>query len=158
MTRYLIFMLFIIAGMETSAQTVSITGTTWTVASPTAPVTLSGKNYESNETSAANQTLISMTGLVLTGISVRQIVGANWDAGLEIWVKRTGNGAGLTIPLGGDNFQKVTTTNTAFFSVLLTVLSSSKSGIPVQYEIRGLSVLLPVKTYTTTIQYTVAGL
>ena len=158
MTKYLIYMLFIVAGLETSAQTVSITGTTWTVASPTAPVTLSGKNYETNETSVANQTLISMTGLVLTGISVRQIVGANWDSGLEIWVKRTGNGVGLTIPLGGDNFQKVTTTNTAFFSVLLTVLSASKSGIPVQYEIRGLSVLLPVKTYTTTIQYTVSGL
>lgn len=157
MKKYLVYLALFLT-TSCFSQSISITGNTWTVASPSSQVTLSGKNYEANEVSAANQTLISMAAVVLSGISVRQITGSNWDPALEIWVKRTGNGIGLTIPVGGEIAQKVTTTNTPFFSVLLTVLAGTKSGIPIQYEIRGLSVLLPVKTYTTTVQYTIVGL
>jgi hypothetical protein len=36
-------------------------------------------------------------------------------------------------------------------------LAFNKNNVPIQYRIQGASVLLPVKTYTTTVVYTISN-
>ncbi len=74
----------------------------------------------------------------------------NWHPDLQLWVRRTGDGTtrggNMT---GGDTFQQVTS-NSQFF------LQGKKdhSAVPIQYELRGVSVFIPADQYNTEIIYT----
>lgn len=156
----LIFLLTIFSGPAVFAQpTITITGpTTWTVSTLSSAniITKAGKDYDGIETSAVNQTLLKLTGTVLCSVNIQQVVGTNWDSNLKIYAKRTGSGTGLAVLLGGNiNPQLVTTSSLPFFTAALGVLLG-KEDIPIQYEIHGLSVLIPAKNYTTTIMYTIS--
>lgn len=75
---------------------------------------------------------------------------------LTVWPKRTGNGKellSLNIE-GGTTFQQITKSPIHFFD-FFTSPGNSLSNIPIQSEIRGLSVLIPAQSYTTTLLYTV---
>ncbi|KAA0992840.1 hypothetical protein [Dyadobacter aurulentus] len=139
-------------------QSISInSGNTWTLPSPSVLVTTAGKNYEHIETSPTSQTLIRVTSLLLWSVSVQMTNTSNWDPSLKLFVRRTGDGTGSAILGGSNNYIQLTTANQAFFWGLLS-LGFNRDNVPVQYKIEGLSVTLPVKTYTTTIQYTITGL
>ena len=159
MRKYLLFFVILLPRFV-YAQSVTInSGTTWSVPTLSAGtiITKGGKNYETTESSDVSHTLLKVTALVAWTISVRQVVGANWDPALKVYVKRTGPGTGLAIVSGGTAFQEVTATAQPFFTGLLS-LTGNRDNIPIQYQIQGLSVLLPAKTYSTTIQYTISGL
>lgn len=159
---YIFLLLFVSFCIRAQTTTLAVTGQDFNVTSLSSAslITKAGKNYETTalESSATNQTYIKVSALLGWTISVRQTTTANWDPALKISVRRTGDGTGTAIIGGGTAYQLVTSsTATSFFSGLLN-LTSNRDAIPIQYKIEGFSVLLPVKQYSTTIQYTVSGL
>ncbi|GLU56137.1 hypothetical protein [Dyadobacter frigoris] len=155
--RLLILLIFAV-NFVTKAQGITITSaTSWTVSplSSANIITKAGKDYAGFETSPANQTLLKLTGTVLCSINIQQVTGANWDSNLKIYARRSGAGTGLAILLGGGSYQLVTTSSTQLFTAALGILLG-KEDIPIQYQIQGLSVLLPAKSYSTTIMYTIS--
>lgn len=163
MKKYLfIFLLFFVSFcIRAQTTTLTVTGQDFNVTSLSSAslITKAGKNYETTalESSITNQTSIKVSALLGWTISVRQTTTASWDPALKISVRRTGDGTGSAIIGGGTAYQLITSTATSFFSGLLN-LTSNRDAIPIQYKIEGFSVLLPVKQYSTTIQYTVSGL
>ncbi len=133
----------------------------FTVSVPSTTITQAGNDYAINATSLTNQTLIDFKtgGLKSYTISVQK-VDADWHDNLTLWVKRNGDGngsGGQTVPMtGGETFMQVTNAPQAFFYDASNS-THNRNNVPVQYEIRGLSVLIPVKTYTTTVVYTISN-
>jgi hypothetical protein len=141
-----------------SAQTISInSGTTWSIPTLSSTITKAGKNYEHIETSSASQTLLKVNALIGWSISAHLSTTSNWDSSLKLYVQRTGNGTGIAIVSGGTTYMQLSSTPQVFFTGLLNLLAH-RDNIPIQYKIEGLSVMLPVKTYTTTVTYTISGL
>jgi len=157
--KYIIaFCLANLAAFTVSAQTISInSGTTWSIPSLSSTITKAGKNYEHIETSSASQTLLKVNAVLAWSITAHLSTTSNWDSSLKLSVQRTGNGTGIAILTGGTTYIQLTSTPQAFFSGLLN-LTANRDNIPIQYKIEGLSVMLPVKTYTTTVTYTISGL
>jgi len=81
----------------------------------------------------------------------------DWHPNLQLYARRTGtgvNGLFFGSAIGsGTSYQLISTSNQFFFNGICTI-----SDIPIQYEIRNVSLLLPAKTYETTIIYTVTDL
>ena len=92
-------------------------------------------------------------------VSVRK-VDSSWDDTLpaKIYVQRTGDGtkvnwgsSGAYIT-GGTSYLQITDTYQSFFSGY-----KGWDYIPIQYQLRNVSVVMPVRTYRTTIYYTLAS-
>lgn len=145
-----------------SGQTISVSngasGSTWSVPVLSSTISKAGKNYEHSETSSASHTLLKVSAVVVWSVHVHQSVTSNWDPSLKLSVQRTGSGTGVAILSGGTSYIQLSGTSQPFFSGLLTLFSGNRDNIPIQYQISGLSVALPVKTYTTTVTYTISGL
>ncbi|SEJ05412.1 hypothetical protein SAMN05216327_105498 [Dyadobacter sp. SG02] len=157
--RYIIaFCITCLGSFAACAQTVTInSGTTWSIPSLSSTITKAGKNYEHIETSSASQTLLKVNALIGWTLTAHLSTTSNWDSSLKLYVQRTGNGTGIAILSGGTTYMQLTTTPQVFFTGLLNLLAH-RDNIPIQYKIEGLSVMLPVKTYTATITYTISGL
>lgn len=158
-----LFLLFLISHISRAQLTTSltVTGSDWTVTSlsSASTITKAGKNYEptASELSLSTQTYIKVSALLAWGIRIQQTSTLNWDTSLKIYAQRMGDGIGGAAISGGTTPVEVSTQIGTFFTGSLN-LGFSKESIPIQYKITGLSVLLPAKTYTTTITYTVYGL
>jgi len=76
-----------------------------------------------------------------------------WDSRLTLSVKRTGEGLGGGAILGGMSYQQIGNTSTTFFSG-----TGDRANITLQFQLGGVSVLLPANTYSTEITYTVVDL
>jgi hypothetical protein len=140
-------------------QSISInSGSAWSISPLSSTISKAGKNYEHVETSIASHTLLKVNAVVVWTVHVHQSVTSNWDSSLKLSVQRTGTGTGLAILSGGTSYIQLSSTSQPFFSGLLTLFSGNRDNIPIQYKIEGLSVMLPVKTYTTTVMYTIKGL
>jgi len=158
MRYFIAFCIAVLGTFAASAQTISInSGTTWSIPSLSSTITKAGKNYEHIETSSASQTLLKVNAVLAWSISAHLSTTSNWDSSLKLSVQRTGNGTGIAILTGGTTYIQLTSHPQTFFNGLLN-LTASRDNIPIQYKIEGLSVTLPVKTYTTTVTYTVSGL
>lgn len=74
-----------------------------------------------------------------------------WNNDLDLWIKRSSDGKSdyNNKPQNGTSYQKVELYNTAFFEGQGWI-----NTIPIQLKISGLSVLLPAKSYTTEIIFT----
>jgi hypothetical protein len=85
-------------------------------------------------------------------------IDTDWNSNLSLWVQRTGNGTGgfLGSIAGGLAFIQLTTTPQLLYSGNIG-FAAGRNNVPIQYQIRGLSVLIPVKTYTITVVYTVSN-
>ena len=121
-------------------------------------ITEGGLNYASNVTSATNQTLFDIDAQRSDPYTVTiQKQDTDWNSNLTLWARRTGPGSGGLI-VGGLNYVQLTANSQYFFNGAVTQGGGSRTnGIPIQYEIRGISVLIPVKAYSTTIIYTVTS-
>ncbi|WAC14698.1 hypothetical protein [Dyadobacter pollutisoli] len=162
MKKYTLLFLILIVGASGFCQTIAIStstpaGGTWSVTSLSSSLTSAGSNYTHVEESSASHTMLKVTALLLYSVSAHQNVTSNWDSSLLLSIKRTGNGTGSGTIANGTDYIQLTTSPQTFFTGSLG-LGLSRDNIPVQYKITGLSVMLPVKTYTTTIQYTITGL
>ncbi|MEA5461773.1 hypothetical protein VB796_22075 [Arcicella sp. LKC2W] len=166
--QILVILLFV--SLEGIGQSITVSGGTWTPL--VTSIMEAGNDYTSSTAqSSTSQTNISVSvpdafiGLLGNSYSVnikRIDSGTNWDgAGIQIWAKRIGDGTGggsfllvrSSITGGNVTFQQITTTNLYFFEGI-NFGTTPRSNITIQYEIRGISVLVPVNNYTTTIVYT----
>jgi len=77
----------------------------------------------------------------------------NWHANFQLYVRRTSDGSGSGSISGGTSYQEITDTDQSFFNGTL-----DRSNITGQLELTGVSVQIPVDTYTTTVYYTVVDL
>ena len=131
----------------------------WSVTIPASTITEAGLNYTTNVTSSASQSLMNVTGSIASNPKIYvQKTDVSWNTNLTLWLKRTGNGTGLLAfnIAGGTTFQQITNSPIYFFD-LFTLSGTTVNNIPIQYEIRGLSVLIPAQSYTTTLLYTVTN-
>lgn len=143
-------------------QTLAIKNGAWSPSVTT--IGEAGNDYSSTTIqSATNQTLIDLKvsntpGLNHYTVYIRRTdSGSNWNtAGLQIWAKRTSDGTGGgngSTTLGGTAYQQITTSDLYFFEGNNNN-NNLRSNIAIQYQITGVSVTVPVATYTTTITYT----
>ena len=79
-------------------------------------------------------------------------VDTNWQGNLILYIKRTSDGTGGSIS-GGTAYQEVTDINTSFFSG-----SDDVSGVKAQLKLSGVSIQIPIDTYTTIVYYTVVDI
>lgn len=159
LVRIIVLVLFSVTAYS---QTISASpGWNYSVTSGT--VSEAGSDYSISPTSATNQTLVSITGLGIFGdtFTVRvNKLDSDWNNNLSLQVIRTGAGTaggfGGGSITGGSSYITLTNSPQVFFSGTTGFLSGSRTSIPIQYRITGISVLLPVKTYTTTVVYTLS--
>lgn len=160
--RILLSLLILSFSFNARSQNISATpGWNYSVTSGT--ISEAGSDYSVSPTSSTNQTLVSITGLALFGdtytVRVHKL-DSDWNNSLSLQVIRTGagtvSGFGSGTITGGLSYITLTNVSQVFFSGTSGFLSTSRNNIPIQYRISGLSVLLPVKTYTTTVVYTVS--
>lgn len=131
------------------SQNVSVKGR-WSVNSSIRDL-YAGEDISSVIQSEDDQITLSVSGNVnkstwKIAISKSDIV---WDNTLEIWLRRTGTGNGSGEVWGGTTFQKVGDVNMTFFEGKRSV-----NKIPVQLELRGMTVTIPAMAYSTNIVYT----
>jgi hypothetical protein len=131
----------------------------WNANIPSSTIIEAGNNYTGNYASASNQVQISHTvnpfwywGHSWT-VEIRKN-DVNWDTSLKLYARRTGNGSGQILCsstiTGGLSYQEITGIDTYFYSG-----RCNRSNVPIQYELRNLSVLIPAGNQSTTITYTV---
>lgn len=116
-------------------------------------ITTAGNDYSLNVISGINQTSLDISPTAINWIVRINKIDNHWHNSLELYAKRTGNGlilATATIS-GGAIFSVIQNTSTEFFRGTISITS-----IPIQYEIKGLSVLIPAGNYSTTIYYTIS--
>lgn len=77
----------------------------------------------------------------------------NWDNQLSFYLHRTGNGTGRGTIFGGTNFIRLDNFEQTFFEGRFT-----RSSVPIQYEFRNLSVLVPADGHTSAVIYTITSL
>ena len=163
--RYLFkitFILFLLFFCTIKAQTISVTGTHWTVAIPT--ITGAGSNYAGTYESATNQILLKVDiPLLLSSgkVSVRYTPNPTWNSNLILSAKRTGNGSTVCLVCtmtGGTAYQTVTLTDIELFRVSALASVISYSNIPIQLQLSGVSVTIPAATYNSRIVFTISDL
>ncbi|MFN4084567.1 MAG: hypothetical protein ACK4LB_01420 [Spirosomataceae bacterium] len=129
----------------------------WTTTVPSSEIRDAGINYSTPIfESSSNQVVFSITGGTLVNYNVQvSRVDSDWSNQLTIFVRRTGTGTGGTLGTinGGTNYQQVSTLPQNFINGSLG-LSGTRSNVPVQFRVEGISVLLPSKTYATSIVFT----
>jgi hypothetical protein len=109
-----------------------------------------GSNLTATYTSATNQVLMGVT-TTLTNWRVDVLrIDSTWNASFVLSIRRTGSGTGTGSVSGGTSYLTILTTSQTFVTG-----SGNLSSIPLQERLGGVSVSIPVATYTTTIQYTV---
>ncbi len=143
------------------AQRVFVSGS-WNLSLATP--TEAGSDYAlSYVESAADQTKVTITHLSLLlptfTISVRHTPAEPWPAGLVLKTKRTSGGEGLNLASlsGGVSYITLTNTDQVYFSLGGLLSLTAVNNVAIQYRIEGISVLLPVKNYATTVIYTVSN-
>ncbi|SFN60999.1 hypothetical protein SAMN05421594_3546 [Chryseobacterium oleae] len=172
--RYL-YLFPLIMGSYLQAQTVVPSGSGWTVSVPT--ITEAGSNYGGTYASATNAIILSGTmpgsflNLLSNGaarISVRYTP-TTWNNALHLYAKRSGGtatisglclGCTATVNGGTTYIEILQATDTAFctinFSGILGLGNSvSYSGINVQLQITGVSVVIPATSYSSQLVFTI---
>ncbi len=80
--------------------------------------------------------------------------GGNWDNDLELYIRRTGSGqsAGFFFAniSGGESFVRINRSSREFFRG-----NGYRYDVPIQLEIRGISLTIPTDTYSTDLIFTV---
>lgn len=137
----------------------------WSVSVPASSINEAGLDYSLSPNSLSNQTLISVTSIPGSfGAGSYQVfvqkADVVWNANLKLNVLRTGAGTGSGFFGGGSingGLSEIELSNNAqlFFSGNAGFFGSSRTNVPIQYQITGLTVLIPAQSYSTTVIYTV---
>ncbi len=135
----------------------------WEINVNDAIITEPGNNYTGNYTSESQEVIISH--LVKPPGQYRNHSwtievnkeDSNWHPLLELWIRRTGDGYSNVNPnqcvesiVGGTNFQKIDNIPLQFYSG-----RCERNDVPIQFELRNVSVLTPADSYQTDIVYTI---
>jgi hypothetical protein len=157
--KNLIFITFLIISNVIYSQKDKLTVSgNWSKIITTSDISDAGNDYPSSFISLANQSLISISpggaskDYVNINVHVKR-VDIVWDDRLNLKIRRTSNGTnGNAIISGGLIFQTINKDiNSKLFSC-----TGDHTNVPLQYEITGISVLLPVpaEPYSTTVVFT----
>ncbi len=145
-------------GMTYSQLGIQVNGD-WNYSIATTDISEAGLDFTGTYASASNQILIDITYPNNANVKWEVHVekqDIDWDSSLDLYVRRTGNGNGQGNGNGngfvqlGTAYQLITSNSQFFFKG-----RKRRTDIPIQYELRGVSVLIPAKAYETTIIYTV---
>ncbi|MFC0184353.1 hypothetical protein SAMN04515674_102126 [Pseudarcicella hirudinis] len=166
MKRIIGLFCFLLSGASVSGQSnaISITGTSWSASAPT--LTEAGNNYSSNVTSASNQTLVTVSSTAFLGLLLSWKVmvtkqDVSWNSNLTVWIRKTGDGTSLLgsiTPSGTSSYIQLSTTQQELFRGTNVLTSLNRNNVPIQYEIRGLSVTIPAANYSANVIYTLIDL
>jgi hypothetical protein len=157
---YIIFLILLTFCFK--AQTVTVTGTNWTVSVPS--ITEAGNNYAGLYESATNQIILAVTVPLILGnakVSVHYQANPTWHNSLILSAKRTNNGSttcGLCTITGGTTYQTVTQTAIELFRIQAILALGSYTGINIQLELSGVSVTIPAAAYQSSIIFTVSAI
>ena len=161
---FVLFFLASIAAPKVFGQSISInlTGPAWNVSVPS--ITQAGSDYSTNITSNINQSTISLLFGALALLTNWRVTvrkqDVTWNNNLTLWTRKTGNGTGILSPIVSTISPSGTTSFVQLSNVEQEVFRgfSTRFDVPFQYELRGLSVLIPVNNYSTTIVFTLLEL
>jgi len=106
-------------------------------------ITEAGSDYLGTYSSLVDQTKIRLrnVGGSSWSVSVRYAPNNDWDNSLILRAQRTGPGTGTGIISGGTAFQTLTLIDAVFFTG-----TNNRQTIPIQYQLSGVSVTIPVIT------------
>ena len=150
-------------GQKAEAQ-IGITATgQWDYSVSSFDITEAGLDFQGTYSSASDEVLVDVfqQGFIANFFNYNwqvdvRLVQNDWSNDLTLSARRTGNGDPFFFNgniTGGTAYLPLSTTNQNFFNGNRTRLD-----IPIQYQISGVSVLLPAKTYSATVIYTVTEL
>jgi hypothetical protein len=151
------------SGLLGQVVTVDVTGSWSLTIDQTNLQAGAGSDLVSSYESATNQVMIDINKVVYGNfwdwliaynwrVDVRRS-DALWDSRLNLDVRRTGNGTGMGTISGGTAYQAVSSMDQTFFSG-----SRRRYDIPVQLQLRNVSIDVPPNNYSTTVVYTVTEL
>jgi hypothetical protein len=161
-TKYIFFVLFIMFGYQYKAQTMTVTGSNWTVSVPT--ITEAGSNYTGLYESATNQVILAVSVPLLLGnakVSVHYAANPTWNSSLLLAAKRTSNGTticALCTITGGTAYQTITLTDIELFRIQAVLALGSYTGINIQLRLSGVSVTIPATSYQSQVVFTVSSI
>jgi hypothetical protein len=106
-------------------------------------ITEAGSDYIGTYTSNVDQTTIQLRNVDGSSwsVSVRYAPDSDWDNALVLRAQRTGPGTGTGMITGGTAFQTLTLIDALFFTG-----TDNRNTIPIQYQLSGVSVTIPVIT------------
>ena len=104
--------------------------------------------YESDP-AAVSLTILDIAPAVPWRIDIRK-VDLYWPAAFSPYARRTSSGTGSGSVAGGDSYQIITDSDSAFFSGI-----GDRTDISIQLKLTGVTIQVPPDSYTTTVQYTV---
>lgn len=125
----------------------------WAKTIAASDISEAGNDYPTSYESNTNQTLLTINPknwnkLIIVYVKRNDIA---WNTNLNLKVKRTSNGTNGNTNIGGGLiYQTITNIDANFFTC-----KGYHAFIPLQYEITGISVVLPAQSYSTEIMYTV---
>jgi hypothetical protein len=161
--KNLIFITFLVISNSLFSQGIDIivTGGWMRNISPS-DISEAGNDYPITYTSNTNQTLLTITPKNYNKTIYVYVTRSDiaWNTNLTLKIRRTSNGTNNNINIAeGLIYQTITNTSPPLSApspvTPLFTCNGPFINIPLQYEITGISVLLPVQSYSTTIYYTV---
>lgn len=147
-----IFFLVISNSLYSQAINISVVGN-WMKTINASDISEAGNDYPSSYASNIDQTKITINPKNLSKTIVVYVHKEDiaWNAALTIKIRRTANGTNGNINIaGGLIYQAITNNDANFFTC-----KGYHTFVPLQYEITGISVVLPVQSYSTLIMFTV---
>lgn len=153
----IVILIFGIIFLVGKAEAIDITAVgSWSLSIDSADLVAgAGSGLKNDYESAADAVSVSISATAGASDSWRidvKKVDTNWQGNLILYVKRTSNGTGGSVS-GGTAYQEVTDINTSFFSG-----SDDVNGVKAQLKLSGVSIQVPIDTYTTTVYYTIVDI
>lgn len=155
--KNLIFIIFLVISNTMFSQgfiNILVEGENWVKSFTESDINVAGNDYNTSFESSASQTFLTISPNNKNNLVHVYVTRSNnnWHNNLKLRVRRTSNGnnqANSNI-YGGTEYHYISDLTTEFFTC-----RGYPNDVALQYEITGLSVLLPVKSYSATIMYTV---
>jgi hypothetical protein len=160
MKKILLIILWLCLLNQCFAQSLTVTGG-WTRTLATTNITEAGLDYATGGTlsAAVNQSTINVNSAANSVAFIYiQKSDISWDSRFIIASLRTGSGTGSANFSVTNGTTALTITNAPqYFFEVRPGSGTQVSNIPIQYTIKGFTVLMPAKTYTTTLLYTITN-
>lgn len=154
MRNFILLLLILSLAFSVKSQSLNLMGS-WSTSVPSSSILEAGNDYSMTLTSSLNQTLLDVS-VPITNTSWRVDVHKQdlfWNASLILWIHKTGDGVAelgsSILPIGVTPYQQVSNLGQLFFTG-----TKNHVNIPIQYEIQGLSVLIPSANYNMSVIYT----
>lgn len=154
--NYLFIVVLVFSAYVIQAQKITVTGG-WNVSINSSAVSDAGNNLTSTVLSPTNATIIDVDVVPKSSYNRQykpqrvlvQKADNVWNTDLVLWCKRTVTTQNANISLG-TSFQQITNNAVLFFNTV-----GEQFNIPIQYQLTGISLLVPATNYNTSIIYTV---